>query len=70
MKNQIAQFDAQIKLTSLKIAQTEEQINLLSGRIDQIQGSLGSLTKAFNERAVETYKMSKLVILYVTYFSK
>jgi len=60
LKNQIAQFDAQIKLTSLKIAQTEEQISLLSGRIDQIQGSLGSLTKAFNERVVETYKMSKV----------
>ncbi|MDP3918144.1 MAG: hypothetical protein Q8Q30_03155, partial [Candidatus Woesebacteria bacterium] len=33
---------------------------LLSGRIDQIEGSLGSLTKAFNGRVVETYKMSRI----------
>lgn len=59
LKNQIAQFDVQIKLTTLKVAQTEEKIALLSGRIDQLEGSLDSLTKAFSERAVETYKMSK-----------
>ncbi len=58
--SQISQFDAQIKLTSLKIAQTEEQISLLSGRIDQIEGSLDSLNQAFSERAVETYKMAKV----------
>jgi len=58
--SQISQFDAQIKLTSLKIEKTEEQISLLSGRIDQLQGSLESLTKAFSERAVETYKMAKV----------
>ena len=60
LSSQVAQFDAQIKLTSLKIQKTEEQISLLSGRIDQIQGSLGSLTEAFNGRAVETYKMAKV----------
>lgn len=59
LKNQIAQFDAQIKLTTLKVAQTEEQIGLLSGRITQLEGSLDSLTSAFSERAVETYKMAK-----------
>ena len=60
LSSQISQFDSQIKLTSLKIQKTEEQINLLSGRIDQIVGSLGSLTEAFNGRAVETYKMAKI----------
>ncbi len=60
LKNQIAQFDTQIKLTSLKIAQTEEQIKMLGGRIDQLGDSLNSLTEAFNARAVETYKLSKI----------
>lgn len=58
--SQILQFDAQIKLTSLRIQKTEEQIGLLSGRINQIEGSLESLTEAFNERAIETYKMAKV----------
>ena len=60
LSSQIAQFDAQIKLTILKITQTEEQIGLLSGRIDQIVGSVDSLTDAFSERAVETYKMARV----------
>jgi peptidoglycan hydrolase CwlO-like protein len=59
LKNQIAQYDAQIKLTTLKIAQTQEQINMLGGRIVQLGDSLTSLTAAFNSRAVETYKLSK-----------
>lgn len=59
LSNQIAQFDAQITITTIKIAQTEEKIELLGGRIDQIEGSLNSLTKAFASRAVETYKMSR-----------
>lgn len=60
LKNQITQFDVQIKLTSLKIAQTEEQIKMLGGRIDQLGDSLNALTEAFNARAVETYKLSKI----------
>lgn len=59
LSNQIAQFDAQIKLTTLKINQTEEKILLLGGRIDALEESLQSLNKAFGERAVETYKMSR-----------
>ncbi|MDP3994795.1 MAG: hypothetical protein Q8P91_03110, partial [bacterium] len=59
LSGQIAQFDAQIKLTSLKIAQTEEKILLLGGRIDQLEGSLTALTKAFSSRVVETYKVAK-----------
>lgn len=59
LSNQIAQFDYQIKLAVLKITQTEEQIVMLGGRIDQLETSLGSLTNAFSERAVETYKMSR-----------
>jgi peptidoglycan hydrolase CwlO-like protein len=60
LSSQIASFDAQIKLTSLKIAQTQEQINLLSGRINQLEGSLGELELAFEQRAVETYKLSRV----------
>lgn len=60
LSSQIAQFDSQIKLTTLKIQKTEEQISLLAGRITQIDGSLTALTKAFSERAVETYKMARV----------
>lgn len=60
LSNQIAQFNAQINLTTLKITQTEEKINLLTGRIDQLESSLDSLTDAFSSRAVETYKLSKV----------
>ncbi|OGM76698.1 hypothetical protein A2210_01595 [Candidatus Woesebacteria bacterium RIFOXYA1_FULL_40_18] len=60
LSNQIAQYDAQIKLTSLKISQTEEKIVLLGGRIDQLEGSLTTLSGAFSSRAVETYKMQRL----------
>jgi len=60
LANQIAQFDAQIRLTTLKISQTEEKIALLGGRIDQLEGSLDALSTAFSSRAVETYKMSRV----------
>jgi peptidoglycan hydrolase CwlO-like protein len=57
LSNQIAQFDAQIRLTTLKIASTEEKIALLAGRIDRLEVSLDTLSAAFSSRAVETYKM-------------
>jgi murein DD-endopeptidase MepM/ murein hydrolase activator NlpD len=60
LKNQIAQFDAQIRLAQLKIAETQEKIKLLGGRIDQLEVSLSALTNAFSTRAVETYKMARL----------
>jgi peptidoglycan hydrolase CwlO-like protein len=59
LKNQIAQFDAQIKLTTLKIVDTQNKIAQLGGRIDQLEVSLNDLTTAFSSRAVETYKLSK-----------
>lgn len=59
LSNQIAQFNAQIKLTTLKISQTQAQIVLLGGRIDQLGQSLDSLTAAFSARVVETYKLSR-----------
>ncbi len=59
LKNQIAQYDYQIKLTTLKISQTQEQIDMLGGRITQLQISLEDLNKAFASRALETYKLSK-----------
>ena len=59
LSNQISQFDAQIQLTVLKVAQTEEKIALLAGRIDQLEGSLESLNKAYTERVIETYKMGR-----------
>lgn len=60
LSNQIFQFDSQIKLTETKIAQTQEQIKLLGGRIDQLSSSLGDLSKAFESRAVETYRLSRI----------
>ena len=60
LSNQILQFDSSMKLTELKIAQTEEQIGLLVGRIDQLEGSLESLSLAFSGRALETYKMARV----------
>jgi len=60
LSNQIAQFDAQIRLTTLKISQTEEKIVLLGGRIDQLEASLDALSNAFSSRAVETYKMARV----------
>jgi len=60
LSNQIAQFDAQVKLTILKITETEEKILLLGGRIYQLETSLNSLSNAFTTRAVRTYKMSKV----------
>jgi len=60
LKNQMAQFDAQIYLAGLKITETEEKILLLGGRIDQLEGSLTTLSDAFSLRASETYKMQRL----------
>lgn len=60
LSNQIAQFDAQINLTTLKISQTEEKIASLGDRIDRLEISLQSLSNAFSSRAAETYKMSKV----------
>ena len=59
LSNQIAQFNAQIKLASLNIDKTEEKIALLGGRIDQLEISLDDLTKAFSSRAVETYRLAR-----------
>jgi peptidoglycan hydrolase CwlO-like protein len=60
LSNQIAQYDAQIRLTTLKIFETEEKILLLGGRINLIQTSMDSLTEAFNTRAKRTYKMARV----------
>lgn len=60
LSNQIAQFDAQIRLATLKISQTEEKILLLGGRIDQLETSLQTLTRAFTSRVVRTYKLARL----------
>lgn len=67
--NQIAQYNAQIALTTLKISSTEEKIILLEGRMEQLAASLHSLTNAFSTRASETYKMARLaqpLILVIT----
>ncbi len=60
LSNQIAQFNAQIRLTTLKIQETQEKILMLGGRIDQLEVSLEALTDAFASRAEETYKMTRL----------
>lgn len=59
LSNQISQFNAQITLTTLKIADTQSKIQLLGGRIAQLEGSLTDLNAAFSARAVETYKLSR-----------
>ncbi len=60
LSNQVAQYNAQINLTTLKVSQTEEKIRQLGGRIDQLETSLESLTHAFNNRVIRTYKMARL----------
>lgn len=60
LKNQIAQFDAQISLTGLKIEETIEKIEQLGGRIDELEVSLQALTKAFSSRVQETYKLTRV----------
>lgn len=69
LKNQIAQFDYQIKLTTLKIQDAEEKIALLGGRIGQLEVSLNDLTTAFSSRAVETYKLSRVENNFIFLFS-
>lgn len=58
--NQIAQYDAQIRLTGLRIAEIEELVKILGNRITLLEMSLNSLTDAFSVRAQKTYKMSRL----------
>ena len=59
LSNQIAQYNNQINLATLKIQQTEEKIVLFGGRINQLETSLDDLTKAFSSRVVETYKLAR-----------
>src|SRR5260221_12190784 len=59
LSNQIASYNAQIKLAELKVEQTEDEIKLLGGRIDQVGASLSALTEAFSARAVLSYKMAR-----------
>ena len=69
LSNLVAQFNAQIKLTQLKISQTEEKILLLGGRIDQLEASLKALNSAYIERVSKTYKMSRFSEGYLLFFS-
>jgi peptidoglycan hydrolase CwlO-like protein len=69
LSNLVAQFNAQIKLTQLKISQTEEKILLLGGRIDQLEASLKALNTAYIERVSKTYKMSRFSEGYLLFFS-
>lgn len=59
LSNQIAQFDTQIALMEFRVQKTEEEIGDLGGRIDELETSLDSLSDAFSNRAVETYKMAR-----------
>jgi len=71
LANEVAQFNARIHLTELKIDQTQAQITLLGGRIDQLETSLDNLSNAFNSRVGETYKLTRLedspIILLASY---
>lgn len=59
LANQIQQYNTQISLTELKIDQTQEQIILLGGRIEQLSASMDELQTAYDNRVVQTYKMSR-----------
>src|SRR5258708_37951983 len=59
LSNQIASYNAQIRLAELKVQQTEDEIKLLGGRIDQVGASLSALNVAFSARAVASYKMAR-----------
>jgi len=54
--NQIAQYDAQIKLTTLRIEEIGARIDLIAGRIDGLKDSVESLSAVHNQRVVEEYK--------------
>ena len=54
--NQIAQYDAQIKLTTLRIEEIGARIDLIAGRIDGLKDSVESLSAVHTQRVVEEYK--------------
>jgi peptidoglycan hydrolase CwlO-like protein len=69
LSNLVAQYNAQIKLTQLKISRTEEKILLLGGRIDQLKDSLDALNVAYAQRVEKTYKMSRFSEGYLLFIS-
>lgn len=56
LANQIAQYDAQIKLTTLRIEEIGARIDLIAGRISGLKDSVESLSAVHNQRVVEEYK--------------
>jgi peptidoglycan hydrolase CwlO-like protein len=56
LAGQIAAFDSQIELTTLKIAQTEAQIKALTTKIDQLEIKLQDRSKLLDRQIVHTYK--------------
>ena len=54
--NQIAQYDAQIKLTTLRIEEIGARIDLIAGRITGLKDSVESLSVVHTQRVVEEYK--------------
>jgi len=56
LANQIAQYDAQIKLTTLRIEEIGQRIDLIAGRISGLKDSVESLSAVHTQRVVEEYK--------------
>ncbi len=60
LTNQIAAYDAQIKLAILKISQTEDQITTLSTKISALESKLQDRSKLLERQIVQTYKKGPL----------
>ena len=56
LKDQIAYYDSQIQLNSLKIAQSEELIASISGKINLLEERLQARSRVLERQIVHTYK--------------
>lgn len=57
---QIIKFNAQIRLAELKIEQARFEIIALTKKITNLEGAIGSLADAYQERANEIYRLRKI----------
>ncbi len=60
LAGQIAFYDSQITLTTLKISQSEELISSLSTKINVLEGHLQKRATVLERQIVQTYKLGRL----------
>lgn len=60
LANQIANFNAQIRLTELQVEQTEVEITDLSSKIGSLEVSIVGLSEAYHERVITSYRLNRL----------